>query len=216
MKNWQILVIGFVSWMLLGCAKGIESPQNVSDQGQAELTRTQLQLQLSQLSDAVWLRTGELIFMESNLPLTSADPATVEKIKVDLRRQIFHAQEKISAVNHRVQRRLQHGNALDYLTINLVDIELNGKKLDINERTRFISLVKGEEKVWRVAFENVHDPITMTLILSETGELFIEEQGVLTVTPWMSFDPFVTSISWFNQAIRSQGQLNLTLQPSLQ
>lgn len=216
MKNWQIVMVGFVSCMVFGCAKGIEPRQGSPSQSHTEATRTQLQLQLSQLSDAVWLRTGALIFMNSSLPLTSGDPATLEKIKTDLRRQILHAQEKVNAVNNRVQNRLQQDGDLDRLTINLVAIELNGKKLDMTESTRAIFLVKGEVKVWRVAFENAHDPITITLVLSETGELFIEGQGVLTVTPWMNRAPFVTSIYWFNQSIRSQGQLNLTLQPSLQ
>ncbi len=216
MKNWQIWFVGCVSLLLFGCATGGSSNQANAIKAEPEKSRAQLQFQLGQLSDVVWLRTGDIIFVDSNLPLTSDNPITQANIKTDLRYQIHLAQKRLDEVNRRVQMRYQQDEVLDLLTINLIGLELNGTDFSINYLEQSIVLVKGEMKVWNLALgDNSQRSIKLVLVYSETGELFIEGQGVLTVSPWMSKEPFLTSVHWFEQSVRSQGRLNLTLQPSL-
>ncbi|MCZ2723632.1 hypothetical protein O1D97_18945 [Marinomonas sp. 15G1-11] len=215
MKKFGVTVICLLSLLGIGCAgNSLQHPSLESQTTQKEMTRSQLQIQLGQLADAIWLRTGEIIFVDATLPLTSGNSSTLDKIKEDLELKIQLARAKILAVNERVQQRYQGTVPSKTLELELISITLNGEMwLALDERKR-LSIVKGEEKTWEL-MNSSNQSMSLPLVWSETGELFIEEQAVLTVTEWINESAFMTSIHWFNGEVRSQGRVNLTLRPSL-
>lgn len=204
-----------MAFFFVGCSENIQSTQReAKDQLLVELSRSQLQIQLGQLADELWLRTGELIFTDSHLPLTSENKDTLERIREDLQQQIQIANNKIQAVNLRVAQRQQNKAKIKSLVIDLIGLDWNGvQPISLNTSNR-LSIVKGESTIWNVEYED-NNVMGLNVVWSETGELFIEGQAVLTITSWIDSIPFVTSIRWFNGGVRSQGLLNLTLRPSL-
>ncbi|WP_191602041.1 hypothetical protein [Marinomonas algicola] len=209
------LILCVISSFFMGCSGNTQPTQSVlKEKNQVELSRSQLQIQLGKLADELWIRTGELIFTDSHLPLTSASQDTVQKIRDSLHQQIQVANEKIQAVNFRVAQRQQNKEAMSTLVIDLMNLDWNGVQPTFLQRSNRLSIVQGESTRWNL--ENKEKKvISLKVTWSEKGELFIEGQAVLTVTSWIEPTPFVTSIRWFNGEVRSQGRLNLTLRPFL-
>ena len=178
--------------------------------------RSQLQLQLGYLSDALWQRSGRLLDTSHRFPLTSQDPKTLEQLNQQLKLQISQAQQALQQVDQRVQQRYQQAFDGNLLRLSLLkgvsesspDTLLHTQTLHAEP----VVLAKGERKLWPMMSTT---KMELELIWSENGDLYIEGQNVMTLSssmnPSMIETPFITNISWYQQKISAQSQLQLTL-----
>lgn len=204
MNKLVFVLLGYLLLSITGCSS---VPQNDS-LATLKHERSQLQRQLSELTDEVWLRQGELIVHNTPYPLNSESPQTIASINAHLRNQIGSLEQKIQRLNQAVLEQYIAQDGLSQLQLIAIFVE---DHLAQQYTAEPLMIEKGEQKSWRLMQQDRWLDLMVTW--STAGNLSIEGQSVTQLLSEQDSQAFVTSVRWYDGNIQAQGELTLNLQP---
>lgn len=185
---------------------------------QLKQTRSQLQFELSSLSDEWWQRSGELDMTSSSLPLLSNNPETIGEINRELQQRVDALKMKIVALNNKVIARKRGELAGTQLTLRLKYAGYKGVNQTKAQAVASsqVSLVQGESTTWSLQSKKGDALPIMRITLSETNQLFIEGQLIAQLETETPTPSFITSVTLYGKNIFAVGKIDMMLAPTIE
>lgn len=210
--------------LVTGCAGQVKPPQahtkiepQLDELQRLKQQRSQLQYQFSRLTDEWWQRSGELASTQSELPLLSNNPDTINEINRVLKIKNDALVAKLVQLNKKVEARKV--GELEGIKLNLSLKYAGYKAANANKSKAVqpsqINLVQGETLLWQLYTKQGLALPRVAVTLSETNQLFIENQLIAQLELDKPSSNFITSVTLYGQQIYAAGQLDMMLAPTI-
>lgn len=192
-----ILMMGILS----GCT-------TINPQGDFEQSRNEQQLMLAQTLEALWERAHVIPELQKGAPLTSSTKSGQGAITLQNEQNLKIARYQLALVDERLVQRQLSPSTGDLAQLHIL-VATSEKQIQYHASP--LSIYRGQQTTWRFVAQD-GGVLELRVVWNEDGNLYVEGQDVMNLSPASSDVPFATQIFYYGDRVLAQVSLNVVLQ----
>ncbi|MFD1383348.1 hypothetical protein ACFQ45_08215 [Rhodanobacter aciditrophus] len=191
--------------LMMGALAGCTT---INPQGDFETSRNAQQLVLAQTLEALWERAHVIPELQKGAPLTSSTESGQSAITHQNAQNLKIAQEQLSLVDERLAQRQLNPSTGDLAQLHIL-VATSEKQIQYYASP--LAIYRGQQTRWPFVAED-GGTIDLRVVWNEDGNLYVEGQDVMDLSPASSDVPFATQVFYYGNQVLAQVSLNVVLQ----